>query len=58
MTDLTDAKLDREFAYSRQRCVDNTCANPYDLATWCQRFRGHDGPHAAGYGRGRKRWAE
>lgn len=46
-------RLDLEFAYTSYA---DSCRDLYSLTYRCRRPRGHDGPHAAGFGTHRVRW--
>lgn len=49
----TDAQLTDEFAYTSH---DDSCKDLYSLMQYCRRQRGHEGDHAAGFGKTRRRW--
>lgn len=51
-----DAQLDLEMAYAIQPHMDARCMDPHSTLVECGRERGHQPPHAAGYGAGRIRW--
>ena len=48
-----DARLDLEFAYVSYA---DSCKDLYSPSYYCRRLRGHDGPHASGFGSSRMRW--
>ena len=49
----SDERLDLEFAYTT---YDDSCGDLYSPHYLCRRPAGHDGVHAAGFGRSRVRW--
>ena len=53
---MTEQQIDREMAFASQPHADYRCKDLRDIGTWCQRERGHEGEHAAGYGTARVRW--
>ena len=50
-----DRHLDLEFAYT---AYADSCRDLHSPHYLCRRPTGHEGPHAAGFGPGRLRWAE
>lgn len=50
----SDERLDLEFAYTT---YEDSCRDLYSPHYLCRRPVGHDGPHAAGFGGHRVRWA-
>ncbi len=48
-----DDQLTLEFAYTTW---EFSCQDPSPTMHECRRRRGHDGDHAAGFGRNRHRW--
>ena len=49
----SDKQLDLEFAYTT---YDSSCRDLYSPQYLCRRPAGHEGVHAAGFGRQRVRW--
>ncbi len=51
---MTD-HLDLEFAFTTWQ---QSCQDPSPCLRQCRRRKGHDGLHAAGFGAGRREWAD